>query len=466
MRVSPRSAAFGLAVATACAVSGRADTVLSPSAPPDGPPRGAAGAPGAAVLRLIDDLGSEDWRTREKAGRELAARGEAALPHLRKALLAADSPEVQRRLAALVRKLDRERLVEPKRVTFSATDKSAREAFDEIARQTGYRIDFGGPNAGAKHSFAFDKTPFWQAVDAVAAAAGLNALADYGDDTVRVFDQDVVNPHVAYAGPFRLTATSIQTSRTVQLAALGRRGETRRVSEYMGLSFQIQSEPKNPMLGLAQPELTEAKDELGGSLLPPRDPDAVRAGYGGFSGGGFRGHNLYAGVNLTRADRAATTIKSLKGRVAVVLLSGAAPEVVVTDPLAVKRKRFVGRTAELTLESVEESAAQKGRYVVSLTAKKLTPSDPLRDDDFLWGQGVWRRLELTDEKGNKYFCDGPSVHETGGAGVKLVLTFGPEDRRPGRPAPAALGPPKKLALNVWLTLTHEVEFAFKDIPLP
>ncbi len=50
--------------------------------------------------------------------------------------------------------------------------------------------------------------------------------------------------------------------------------------------------------------------------------------------------------------------------------------------------------------------------------------------------------------------------------MTLTLAFSPNDRRTGRPNPNKLGPPKKLVLNEWLTITHEVNLEFKDIPLP
>src|SRR5207249_3175816 len=180
--------------------------------PPATTPRVAETPPDPAVKQLIEDLGSEDWRTREKAGRDLAALGEKALPHMRKALVATENPEVQRRLLVLVRKMDRERLVEPKRITLSAKDATAKEIFEKIAKQTGYKIEYGG-GQDTKHSFEFNNTPFWQAVDAVAAAAGCNAVAEYDDDTVRIYNQEVVNPYVAYTGPFRFIATGISSNR-------------------------------------------------------------------------------------------------------------------------------------------------------------------------------------------------------------------------------------------------------------
>lgn len=464
MRTTATTAVFGLLIVTTFAFGGKKEEVEFVQPPsPTAPPRVAEGPPDAVTKQLIEDLGSDDWRTREKAGRDLAQLGDKALPHMRKAMLTTESQEVKQRLAVLVRKMDRDRLVEPKRVTYSAKNQTAKDIFAEIAKQTGYRIEYSG-GSDAKYSFEFADTPFWQAVDTVANAAGHTIYAEYDDNTIRVYNQDSTNPYVAYSGPFRFLATNIQTSRNVQLSGIPKRGGQQRANEYMNLSFQIQSEPKNPMLGIMQPELLEAKDDLGGSLLPPRETNTYRSSY---YNGGFRGHNTYMSVNLTRGDRGATTIKSLKGRVAVVLLASVVPEVVVPDPLKVKKQSFAGRTSELDIESVTEDANQKGVYLVTMTAKRRGTSDPNNrsNDDYYWSNSLWQRMEMTDEKGNKYFCYGPSNHTNNGGTVTLMLQFGPDDRRTGR-AGTKPGAPAKLVLNEWLTITHEVTFAFKDIPLP
>jgi hypothetical protein len=462
MRTTAVTAVFGLLLVATFAVGGK-DKVLPAPAVPPAAPKVAEGPADPAIQKLIDDLGSDDWRTREKAGLDLAAKGDKALPHMRAAMLATDNPEVQRRLAVLVRKLDRERLVEPRRITLSAKDKTAKELFDEIAKQAGYRIEFGGGGPDAKYSFEFDKTPYWQAMDAVANASGFTVYAEYNDDTIRVYAQDTINPHVAYAGPFRFLATNINTSRSVQLSGINKREGAPRVNEYMNLSFQVQSEPKNPMLGIMQPELLEAKDDLGGSLLPPQERNGFRTSY---YNGGYRGHNTYMSVNLVRGDRGATTLKSLKGRVSIVLLANTVPDIVVTDALKVKKKSFTGRTVGIDVESIDEDANQKGAYLVALTAKRVTPIDPNRGEDYAWSNNLWQRMELTDDKGNKYFCYGPQRHDNNGGSVQLTVMFGPEDRRTGRPAPNKLGAPTKLTITEWQTITHEVNFEFKDIPLP
>src|SRR5262249_3906617 len=153
-----------------------------------------------AVAQMIKDLSDDDYRVREKAGRDLAALGEKALPDMRAALLTTDNPEVQRRLAVLVRKMDHDRLVTPKKVTFKLKDATVKEALDEMGKQTGYKIDFGGGGRGGgpgggelKQNFEFEDTPFWVAVDKVASAAGCLVYTDYDDETIRVYNQDAMN---------------------------------------------------------------------------------------------------------------------------------------------------------------------------------------------------------------------------------------------------------------------------------
>ncbi len=462
MRSAALASVFGILLAAALANGGKLrEPDYLPGTSPAMSPRIAAGAPDPIVKKLIDDLSSENWRAREKAGRELARLGAKALPHMRKALLTTDSPEVRRRLAVLVRKLDREVLVEPKRVTLNVKDKTIKEVFNAISKQTGYQIEFNG-GSSTKHSFDFTNTPFWQAVDTVAEAGGFTVYAQYDDDTVRVYNNESSNPHVTYSGPFRLLATNIQSNRSVQLSGISRRGGNN-INEYISLSMQIQSEPKNPMVGVAQPELIEAVDEFGSSLLPPRERQSFSSGY---LSGSTRGHNSYFSVSLSRGDRAGKTIKKLKGRVGIVLLAGMVPDVVVGDVMKTKKKSVNGRTAQVEFAGVSEDANQKGVYRVSFTAKRLGATNPYRNDDYQWSNNIGQRVELTDAKGNRYFCHGPTSQDNGMGTVKMVVQFGPDDRRTGRKANIKFGPPVKFTLYEWLTVTHEVNYEFKNIPLP
>lgn len=417
------------------------------------------------LLKLVNALGSENYREREKAGQALEGKGEKALGDLRRALSTTDNPEVNRRLTMIVRRMDYDRLVSPKRVTMNLKDKTAKAAFEEIAKQTGYRIDFNnnggggiGGQAEPKYSFEFDKAPFWQVVDKIAEQAGLGVYADYDDQIIRVNTyQDSHNPHTCYPGPFRFIATGINSSRNVQLSGISKRSFQQRSSESISFSFQIHSEPKNPILGTLPAEVTVATDELGGNLVPPKDPNQFRNSY--YNQNSYRGHNAYGNVNLLRASKDATTLKTIKGKMPIILLAGIVPEVVIADPVKTKAKTFRGRNVEVVFDSMTEAG---GQYTATLTVKRLDVQDP-NNIDYNWSNTVWQKLELQDATGKKWNTYGPNQINNNGASVGLVVPFHKQNRRGEE---EKLGPPVKLVINEWLQITNDVAFEFKDIPLP
>ena len=453
-----------LALLIACAVSIGAHE----NAPPANSTPTAAEKANSTVDDLIKDLGSDDYRTREKAGRELAAKGEKILPALRTALSTTDNPEVHRRLLMMVRKLDFDRLVSPKCITMSLKDKTIKQAMDEISKQTGYKIEYAGNGMNGmggtegKHTFEFDNVPFWQVVDKVASAAGCMVYNDYNeDDTIHIYNQNATNPYVAYAGPFRFLATNINSNKNIQLSGLNRTGFNQNRQEFINLNFQIQSEPKNPMLGISTVDLITVTDDLGGSLIPPKDQHN-RSNY--YNNGMFRSHSTYGGLNLARNDKSATTIKTLKAKVGIILLSGTLPEIVINDPLKVQKKTFTGRTVEIEFGSLAEDANNKGHYSLDVTAKRLGVVENNQNDDFNWSNSIWQKIELVDASGNRYQSFFSNNQNNNGASLQLSIPFGPENRR--GVATTKLGPPVKVLVNEWPTVTNEVTFEFKNVPLP
>jgi hypothetical protein len=425
--------------------------------------------PDPAVVAMIRNLGADDYRVREKAGRDLEVHGDKALPHLRKALAETDSPEVARRLSVLVRKMDYDRLVNPRRVTLAAKTRTVKEAVDEVARQTGYRIEFqgNGPAGDSKHAIGFDNVPFWQALDALADLAGATVNSNgYDDDTIflNAYGQPTRTPFVAYVGPFKIAATNVQLNRSLPLSGNDPRGvQFVRPSESVSLTFNVFSEPKNPLLGMAgQTVVVAAEDDLGQSMVPPRDPNTPFGGvrttyYGG--GGGYRSFNLSGSLGLTRGGREAKAIRTLKAKVGVNLLAAVVPEVTVRDPLKAKNLKLTGRTVEVEVDSV---TPQNGGFAASLTVRKLGQQDP-NFPDYNWSNNIWQKVELVDEKGNKYRNYGPSSMNSNPGWVTMTLPFQATDRRGMQ---QKFGAPVRLVVNEWVQATHEVTFDFRDVPLP
>ena len=144
-------------------------------------------------------------------------------------------------------------------------------------------------------------------------------------------------------------------------------------------------------------------------------------------------------------------------------MTGTSPEILVPEPLKVKGKTFVGRTMEVDLGALTEDANTKGNYNLEITARKLGDNDPNRPD-YNWSNTVWQKIEIIDANGNAYRTYGPNNSNNNGNTVTMTIPYGNQDRRGGQPA--KLGPPVKMVINEWLSITHEVTFEFKDLPLP
>lgn len=411
------------------------------------------------VAVLIERLGSDDYEVREQAGKDILQRGDKLLPDLRKALETTDNPEVSRRLTVLIRKLDYDRLVAPRRVTLSVQNRPVKEVIDLMAKQTGYRIEYNG-NREMGVTFDFKDVPFWEALDKVALASGVTVNPGYDDDSVRLYSSNALNPFVVYSGPFRVVAQQISLNRSVQLSGLDPNGPRNRAPDQLNFSFQIYSEPKNPILGTTQAELVSGFDDLGGTIIPPKDsnnPNSYRQS--GYYNQGYRGFQAYGNLNLARSNPTATSIKSLKGRIGVVLLAGISPEVVVAEPLKVKSKKYTGRTMQVQIESVTESG--NNNYSVSIVVTRIGAGN--NQYDYSWSNNLWQKMELLDDKGGKYRSFGYNTINHNPGSLAATMTFGPDHRTVN---PPKLGPPAKLLFNEWHTITHDVQFEFKEIPLP
>jgi hypothetical protein len=215
------------------------------------------------------------------------------------------------------------------------------------------------------------------------------------------------------------------------------------------------------MLGVMQAEVISAVDNLGGSLVMPQERHH-RTSYYDYNRN--RSHNTYGNLNLTSSGgKDATSIKSLKAKVGIVLLSGTSPEITIDDPLKMKSKTYVGRSVEVNFGGLIEDKNNKGTYMLEVTAKKIGDNDAGRID-YNWSNQIWNKFELIDAEGKEYQTYGPNNFNNNGNTVTMTIQYNNRDRRNGNQI--KLGPPVRFVVNEWHTVTHEVTFEFKDIPLP
>jgi hypothetical protein len=430
-----------LAVAAGLRAGGPADKV--------GPP--------PSVPRLIEQLGDPDYRTRDMAARLLRGIGPEALADLRPARAHAD-PEVRRRLDDLIGSLETASLLAPKRVTLNAHDKTARQIFQDITRQTGYKIEFFTNQEQQKYSFQFDRVPFWEAVDQVCHAAGMVYMPYYGDDAVHLQSQESYVPHLCYDRGFRLVANGFQHNRSIEFGTLPKAPNGVHRSDSLSFTFSVCAEPKLPMLGAGEPRLEVAYDSEGNSMVPrPGQPE----GMGMFNhtvmryGNGFRVYSQQLQLNLARPSEKATTVKLIKGTVPLTVLVSQKPEVVTDKLMSAKGKKVKVGGATFAIEDV--SATPANQYQVRMTI--TNESKDAADNDYTWINSLFYRLEVQDDKGHKYQVFGQNWMNTSARHVQLQYTY-------GQPGGQKVPPPTKLIYHTWTTMQTQATFAFKDLPLP
>ncbi|MGL6097952.1 MAG: hypothetical protein ACRC7O_19390, partial [Fimbriiglobus sp.] len=293
--------------------------------------------------------------------------------------------------------------------------------------------------------------PFWKALDDICDAAGLSANPQDENGRLAVYFNDSYNPHVAYSGPFRIVATNLSLSQSVQLGGLQRGRPFGRQPEYLNFNFQVYSEPKVPLVGIGQAVPLKVTDDTGASMVTPAEPGQTVSYYPPQMS--YRTFNQSASLNLTRAVRGATEIKSLKARIPLLLLSDTRPDVVIPDPLAAKGKRFSGHDVDVEVANVAE---QNGVFTFTLAVTRRDGSE----DDYSWMNGLTSRFEMFDAKGKKLPMESVDQNNNGPNACTFTVSFGAN-----RGAVKGLRP-AKLVLVEWIHITQNVEFEFKGIPLP
>src|SRR5262245_47416556 len=401
-----------------------------------------------SIEKLISELDDRSFRVREAAGRALEARGEEALPLLRKAIAAAE-PEARRRVEVLTSRIERTALLSPKRVTLIAEDKPVKDVVAEISKQTGYKLQWQGDNR-ARMTIDWNNVTYWEAMEKVLLDAGASMNFDESGN-VHLYQQEVYSPYYSHSGPFRLQAVNFSFNKYINLMNLPRNGQNNdHQNGGLYFSFQVQAEPKAPLVGIGEARLIKAEDEHGASLVPVHNVNDYGVRY--FDGGGFRNYQYQSQVNMAKPAKDATKAQILKGRLPVTLLSSVRPELTITK--IAKGQKGQGVTVELELEEVAE---QGKSYTLTMTVKRF---DRNPEADPNWANYVWQRIELYDAKGKKYQSQGMNNFINGNpSSVQGSFQFAP-------PQDGRIGEAAKLVYNQWVTISHEVEFEFRDVPLP
>jgi len=425
-----------------------------------------AAVPSIDLEPWIEQLGDPDYRKRDQAVQTLRAQGPAALPALHKALNHPDL-EVRRRAQELIPAVEVAAIISPRRINLKATGKPLNEIFSEITKQTGLKVEFwqNNPNAAQAYTLDLRNATFWEALDRIGRDTGLVIQQGYGDERVRLQPQNGYVPYVVHDGAFRFVANNISQTRNIDLSFIPKEAGPPRRSDSLNFSFTTFVEPRLAILGVSDVNLTAAYDNEKNSLLPAQAPHNIEEGgiqAGRWGGGmrrwssgryGNRASSVQSYLQLNRVSDKASAIKVLRGTMALNLLAEQKP-VVVSDKLATaKGKKTTIDTTTITIVDLIEQPNKQIQLKLSIT-------DDNRDaNDYSWMNTMYQRLVLQDEKGNPFNNYGTSWGNSGPTHVELTMTFAP----PGMNKDEK---PTKLVFYSWTTMVHQLDFEFKDLPLP
>ena len=109
------------------------------------------------------------------------------------------------------------------------------------------------------------------------------------------------------------------------------------------------------------------------------------------------------------------------------------------------------------MEAERTSSSNTTLPGANITATVSNPSG--NPNDYQWVNSLWQRFEVTDAKGEKFQVNIVNTSYNSAQNVTVTFQVIPPDG-------IKCGPPNRFTLVEWVTRTVDVEFTFKDVPLP
>jgi hypothetical protein len=161
---------------------------------------------------------------------------------------------------------------------------------------------------------------------------------------------------------------------------------------------------------------------------------------------------MQASVNLYRPSEKATLLKHLRGVVPVTLLVEQKPIVISDKIMSAKGLKKMAGDLEFHIENVQKMPNNQVQL-------KFTVTNKGKANDYMWMNTLYQRIELLDEKGNKFQNWGSSWGGNGANHVNLTMTY-------GHMGAAKAATPARFVYQHWTTRQHDIAFEFRDVPLP
>ncbi len=436
----------------------------------------------ARIARLVEQLGSMKFPEREAAGKRLEALGPAALDALRKAV-ASEDVEVRRRAGELVARIERRmevaRLLEPMKVRFTCKDMTVREAVAEFSKKTGQPFQFiGDAPALANRKITLDtgETTYWQAFDQLCREARLAEVNEVPVGTAKaklvpyLNVTDEVGPRpTCYAGAARIRVLPLKSASGPN-------------KQEITITLGVAVESRLALEGVTDVRITKARDSEAQELTPIMDGTLLHAvAHPVYIVNGAARPSAVVGtgdvqapIKLRAAANPAGQLAELSGVLSARIRTPPEPVMVVDDVLKAVNKPVESKDGgRLTVLEAEQQAGGAVKLRIELqppvSAGAAAPVKQMQMQAVVIGPGgavVFTpvhapQLKLVDTNGKEYPETRMSAHRVSIINNvwihELTMVFGPQA---GQAAPA------KLQYVAPRTVTVDIPFYLKDVPLP
>jgi hypothetical protein len=450
------------------------------------------GEPSQDPVALVAQLGAPRYADREAAAQALERIGRPALAALRSARDSRDL-EVRTRASSLAQKIESLLLTQATRVQLDFDKTPLPEVARSLSQQAGFKIALYPSNLPRWRQQrvnwrAAGPMDFWKAVDQLCDLAGLQynpSMQGYVGQSEPSFSLTegttrVLTP-VSDHGPFRVSLLSVDYQRHVGYAPNGPAANVpppprpavlqpevrieplqQRLNPVTSVQFSAQllvaAEPRLALSNVRQPQLVEAVDDLGNSLVPVAAADPFISRHSGYFGM-MTGPVVQLQAPLQRPEPAGERIKKLRGLIAL-NVSSRRPDPLVVPLNSAAGKSFENQDHRLTVHDIHPSP-NSHHMLVELSIKGADPDQSAdRGESDAFSDGLQRadpqhlQIEVIDARGQliTWFQSGADA-ETGR--FTLTLTNLPQTSQP-----------KELRYYTLTRAAVTVPFEFTDIPMP
>lgn len=409
--------------------------------------------PASDPSALIRELGSPRQARREAARAGLTELGPRAIPFLRQARTARDA-EIRHQSSEILDRIEADGLLRPTPVELDFAQVGLDRVLAAVAERTQLRVEVG-PAEGAANPALDCRTPgpvpFWQAVDAIAGAAGLRPEpgTDAANPSIRLVGGDLgLDGPVSDSGPFRVQLSAVRTRGDRRLtrspAPSGGDGTDPAPASTRSLLLEmvVLAEPRLALAAAGPVRNLHAIDDRGRALAAPaRTPD-----HGSVAGPGDLGRaSLPIPLEFDQPAGPATRIDEVAGSI----------------PVRVAARRGVPATAEIG------RPVPVGRSILTVTA-----IEPARDGRPARVQVSSRPADVPADRPGPRVEPSPMVVEVVDAQGRALAWFPARSVHDGSAShwTLVLGDAGAVPASVRFHEVHqanaEIPFRFAAIPLP